>query len=286
MKSWGLVGEVNSLSDPTTQKEHLHSIDADFQTLDNAIIFDPHMHKALPPSIDLKPQTLDDTGFLGLLAKQASTQYLLWSSDRLSTCQPAAKKLDFYLHTARNSYSYHVEQLLDDVLSACLKTGPASFASPTMDDQIALTCLRYRRLLKILYRWLPFYEVLDIDTISLLYVITYELAFLTALAAKHEKGKRLIELNESQKHLQAADRLLDLMHNMVGFIPEKVSWFVGLRREFDHCLEVSNMLDSAGNVSDELWNSGLISIRDNENPSTIITRSRVTSVTIIAQVDV
>lgn len=160
------------------------------------------------------------------------------------------------MHDTLLNCSSHTKRLLDEI-QALSKYPSASSATHFDADSVMCSMIsRYGQLLSIFSQWLPVSLDLDNSTISLLYLIAYEIAFTTALAAKHREGKKLFDRRESEKHLELAARFLSLMHCIPDCIQSQLSKFVALHEDFYRRLENSDLHDPTGNISDDIWNLG------------------------------
>lgn len=74
---------------------------------------------------------------------------------------------------------------------------------------------------------------------------------------------------------------VELMRQTQIFTDEQLLRFVEMHQTFDHQVAASNLIDSDGNVSDAIWDAGLIFTVNEHNPLRITTRSN--TITIVAK---
>lgn len=243
MNSWGLTGQTNNV--------------------DRTIL-----QEGFPDAINTTPKIIGGSDIVAPLVRESSSRTLALPSVPRSPSPQTAETLDSSLDTPHDNVKRRIDRLLDDTFSTCFAATPNSFGLGNMTSGYS----RQAKLLAAFRRWLDSSVVLDVVTVSWCFLITYELAFTTALL----EGTKSVKSIEILSHLRAADNFLGLIHTMDAFASTEVSRFVKLRQEFDHRLKVFVLLNSAGYISTEIMYPGWIFTKDQKSPSTIRTRSGVT----------
>lgn len=100
------------------------------------------------------------------------------------------------VHTAYSTPSNDGRRFLCQLLAVCLRPRSASLNPRLVNGAVFSTAFRLEQLIEITHRWM-FESKYDVTVMPWLYLVNFELAFIIALMARHDRGKGAFRRDES-----------------------------------------------------------------------------------------